>query len=215
MKGVKMADTYDVENQGRPEPTPAVTTCLIEKPEVDKKVKTKVDNMKKTGTGGGLDSKLTEIDVLVLQIIGKDSPVIDGLGVADSFQEEAQGEEISIEPLGGEEVTMKSDINECASFQGPVKSKKRVVVVNNEEDKTNIQHLKKQKLKLEMEQIKMHTVESQLRQHKLKLEILEKEKMLNIPSSQFTKDIAASEFPKYDSQCCFESVQEIVLLNNN
>ncbi|PSN51676.1 hypothetical protein C0J52_09596 [Blattella germanica] len=175
---------------------------------------TKVDNMKKTGTGGGLDSKLTEIDELVLQIIGKDSPVIDGLGVADSFQEESQGEEISIEPLDGEEVNMKSDINECASFQGPVKSKK-LVVVNNEEDKTNIQHLKKQKLKLEMEQIKMHTVESQLHQHKLKLEILEKEKMLNIPSSQFTKDIAASEFPKYDSQCCFESVQEIDLLNNN
>jgi hypothetical protein len=34
-----MTDNYDVENQGRPEPLPAVTTCLMEKPDIDKKVK--------------------------------------------------------------------------------------------------------------------------------------------------------------------------------
>jgi hypothetical protein len=38
-KGTKMTDNYDVENQGRPEPCPTVTTCLTEKPEIDKKVK--------------------------------------------------------------------------------------------------------------------------------------------------------------------------------
>jgi hypothetical protein len=38
-KGTKMTDNYDVENQGRPEPCPTVTTCLMEKPEIDKKVK--------------------------------------------------------------------------------------------------------------------------------------------------------------------------------
>jgi hypothetical protein len=38
-KGTKMTDNYDVENQGRPEPSPTVTTCLMEKPEIDKKVK--------------------------------------------------------------------------------------------------------------------------------------------------------------------------------
>jgi hypothetical protein len=34
-----MADNYDVENQGRPESAPAATTCLMEKPDIDKKVK--------------------------------------------------------------------------------------------------------------------------------------------------------------------------------
>lgn len=38
-KGAKMADNYDVENQGRPESAPAATTCLMEKPDIDKKVK--------------------------------------------------------------------------------------------------------------------------------------------------------------------------------
>ena len=38
-KGTKMTDDYDVENQGRPEPYPAVTTCLMDKPDIDKKVK--------------------------------------------------------------------------------------------------------------------------------------------------------------------------------
>jgi hypothetical protein len=38
-KGTKMTDNYDVENQGRPDACPTVTTCLMEKPEIDKKVK--------------------------------------------------------------------------------------------------------------------------------------------------------------------------------
>lgn len=41
-KGAKMSDNYDVENQGRPEPPPAVTTSLIDKPDIDKKVKVSV-----------------------------------------------------------------------------------------------------------------------------------------------------------------------------
>jgi hypothetical protein len=38
-KGTKMSDNYDVENQGRRETLPAMTTSLIEKPDIDKKVK--------------------------------------------------------------------------------------------------------------------------------------------------------------------------------
>jgi hypothetical protein len=37
--GPAMADSYDLENQGRPESAPAATTCLLEKPDIDKKVK--------------------------------------------------------------------------------------------------------------------------------------------------------------------------------
>jgi hypothetical protein len=43
-KGSKMSDNYDVENQGRPEPPPTVTTSLTEKPEIDKKVKVSLAN---------------------------------------------------------------------------------------------------------------------------------------------------------------------------
>jgi hypothetical protein len=41
-KGNKMTDNYDVENQGRPDPSLVVTTCLLEKPDIDKKVKVSV-----------------------------------------------------------------------------------------------------------------------------------------------------------------------------
>ncbi|KAL1493886.1 hypothetical protein ABEB36_009570 [Hypothenemus hampei] len=44
----------------------------------------KIDNAKKTGTGGM--GTLTEVDNMVLSIIGKESPVICGLGVAESFE---------------------------------------------------------------------------------------------------------------------------------
>jgi hypothetical protein len=44
----------------------------------------KVDNGRKTGTGGGPNSKETEVDELVLQIIGKDSPAVVGLPVEES-----------------------------------------------------------------------------------------------------------------------------------
>lgn len=43
-----------------------------------------MDNAKKTGTGGM--GTLTEVDNIVLEIIGKESPVICGLGVAESFE---------------------------------------------------------------------------------------------------------------------------------
>ncbi|KAL1488796.1 hypothetical protein ABEB36_014594 [Hypothenemus hampei] len=45
----------------------------------------KLDNAKKTGTGGL--GKMSEIDKTVLEIIGKDSPVVCGLGVKDSMND--------------------------------------------------------------------------------------------------------------------------------
>lgn len=43
-----------------------------------------MDNAKKTGTGGM--GKLSEIDKIVLDIIGKDSPIICGLGIPESME---------------------------------------------------------------------------------------------------------------------------------
>ena len=44
----------------------------------------KVDNPKRTGTEGGRESKLTELDDFVLQIIGKESPIVEGIDVKES-----------------------------------------------------------------------------------------------------------------------------------
>lgn len=45
----------------------------------------KIDNASRTGAGGGSSAKLTDVDNIVLAIIGHDSPVIKGLGIDDSF----------------------------------------------------------------------------------------------------------------------------------
>lgn len=45
---------------------------------------TKLDNAKQTGSGGGKDAKLTDVDLKVLEILGRDTPTIDGTGVPES-----------------------------------------------------------------------------------------------------------------------------------
>ena len=63
-KGTKMTDNYDVENQGRPDPCPTVTTCLMEKPEIDKKVKVSAKDkilrftLSNTVVGAAISNKL-------------------------------------------------------------------------------------------------------------------------------------------------------------
>lgn len=50
----------------------------------------KRDRINKTGEGGGTKAKLTEVDELVLDIIGRDSAVVHGLLVEETWQEEAE-----------------------------------------------------------------------------------------------------------------------------
>lgn len=50
----------------------------------------KLDRSSKTGAHGDPSSKLDIIDQLVIEIIGKTSPVLKGLGVADSFEQTEQ-----------------------------------------------------------------------------------------------------------------------------
>lgn len=44
-----------------------------------------MDNARKTGTGG--HGKMTEVDNMVLDIVGKESPIIIGLGVPESMDD--------------------------------------------------------------------------------------------------------------------------------
>jgi len=46
----------------------------------------KRDNANMTGTGGGKEVKYNEMDLLILDILGKDNPSVEGIEFADSFQ---------------------------------------------------------------------------------------------------------------------------------
>jgi hypothetical protein len=47
-----------------------------------------MDNSRQTGGEGGQDCKLTEVDNLVLLIVGKESPAVQGLNVKESCVKE-------------------------------------------------------------------------------------------------------------------------------
>nr|CAI5830761.1 unnamed protein product [Callosobruchus analis] len=47
----------------------------------------KVDNRRKTGSAGGTDCKYTEIDNIVLDILGHDNPIISSLGVTETWEQ--------------------------------------------------------------------------------------------------------------------------------
>lgn len=49
----------------------------------------KVDNSKRTGAAGGMKFKQNEVDTMLLDIIGRESEVIKGLGVSSTWEAEA------------------------------------------------------------------------------------------------------------------------------
>lgn len=53
------------------------------------KLQVKVDNRRKTGSAGGSTCKLNEIDNLVLNTIGKDSPLVTSLGVPETWESQS------------------------------------------------------------------------------------------------------------------------------
>lgn len=50
-----------------------------------------MNNAKKTGSAGGKKCQLNYIDKLVLEIVGKNSLIVKGLGVSDSMGERTFG----------------------------------------------------------------------------------------------------------------------------
>lgn len=53
----------------------------------------KKDNAKKTGAAGGKDKKFTPVDDIVLEIIGTESPIIEGIGVQDLLGDKQQDDD--------------------------------------------------------------------------------------------------------------------------
>uniref|UniRef100_A0A6P7FFP7 Regulatory protein zeste n=1 Tax=Diabrotica virgifera virgifera TaxID=50390 RepID=A0A6P7FFP7_DIAVI len=53
----------------------------------------KVDNRRKTGSGGGTDSKFTEMDNVVLDILGPDNPILCSLGISETWEQDPEKEQ--------------------------------------------------------------------------------------------------------------------------
>ncbi|KAF2890934.1 hypothetical protein ILUMI_15240 [Ignelater luminosus] len=77
----------------------------------------KRDNRKKTGRGSGDDTHVTEMDTIVYDIIGKDSPVLDGLPIPESSGSNSSKAVVSvvsnkpIDDVRGEEESISSVSN--------------------------------------------------------------------------------------------------------
>ncbi|KAF2892591.1 hypothetical protein ILUMI_13583 [Ignelater luminosus] len=110
----------------------------------------KRNNQKKTGRGSGDDTHVTEMDTIVYDIIGNDSPVLDGLPIPKSSRSnsfEAVVSVVSNKPIDDvreEEESISSVSN--SKLTRTVGSKRvkrfRLRETNNEEQQLKIQKLK-------------------------------------------------------------------------
>ncbi|XP_063235645.1 uncharacterized protein LOC134538339 [Bacillus rossius redtenbacheri] len=152
----------------------------------------KVDNRKKTGAAGGPDCKYAEVDILVLDIIGKDSPVIQSLGVTETW--EAVGVEDIIETVMPEAYTFEvvenagnvSELVSTPTGNNEGTKKKR----NDSQDPLSqepLHQLKKKKLMLQVEFLE--------KENYLKtLQILKLEKELDLAPSKFTESLTSVSY---------------------
>lgn len=144
----------------------------------------KKDNRGKTGTGGGKDCKLTEVDHMILDIVGKESPVVEGLGVGES----GNYEEVEVASVHGvvfdeDEVaafhSAREDFDEPetgAGMENPqvpstsaaftIKTKKRKLSLSSERDL-----LLETKWKAQTELLQQQTYNLKLQNYKLELDL--------------------------------------------
>lgn len=161
-----------------------------------KRTMEKVDKSSKTGASGSPDSKLDAIDDMVLNIIGKESAVLKGLGVGDSMaptplsesrqeeQESLANEEINptvhssnVQILGWSHMD-DSDVTlfeEAAMPTTNTTRKRKQVIVRTTDAKKQFEILRKKKLELEV--------------LKTKLEVWELENKLGVEHSELTQSI--------------------------
>ncbi|CAH1107360.1 unnamed protein product [Psylliodes chrysocephalus] len=140
----------------------------------------KIDQSNKTGAQGGTESKLGDTGKLVIEMIGKESPVVQGIGVPDSIETVFEVKEItedfvSLCPMK----TMIMAPQKSSARFNKVHVEKRVIVQQPDDDK-NIQSLKIKKLQLEV--------------RKLELEVWEKECSLNVKHFVHTMNIEFSNY---------------------
>ncbi|CAH1100876.1 unnamed protein product [Psylliodes chrysocephalus] len=155
----------------------------------------KIDNAKKTRTGGM--GMLTKVDKYgIRKIIEKESSVICGLGVAESFEKH---QEQSCETIPEDDsegiVNRRRPISKHVT---PPTSKetygKRKRVTANNACTDNASALKQGKLTLQVEYLK-------LKNYKTKLEIRKLEQELQLPLSEFTSTLPQYNYEIENGRC--------------
>ncbi|XP_047988873.1 uncharacterized protein LOC125228371 [Leguminivora glycinivorella] len=140
----------------------------------------KRDNRFKTGSGGGKKMKYDASDDLIITIIGKESPVINGIDCAESSGSSApqSAELFSVET----ECNLEKDVAQSPKVL-PTPIKKKLASTRSSEGEkisNEILQLKKRKLELEIAKLEREN-------YKLDLELMKLEKELNVTRpSKFT-----------------------------
>ncbi|XP_067014637.2 uncharacterized protein [Anabrus simplex] len=138
----------------------------------------KLDNAKKTGSAGGKISKLTDIDNIVIDIIGKESPIVTSLGVNETWEKPLE-ETTACENNAEATPVVVGDETPCSS-KGQKRKKISSESSLHHTDYQEIQRRKKIALQNELLEIQIY---------KSKLEALKLERDLGLPMSHYTKDI--------------------------
>lgn len=142
----------------------------------------KYDNARTTGTGGGPEFKLTDTDILVSEIIGKDSEVLTGLPVSDTWGN-------TNSEITAEHATYEEDVDdpEATNNQIPVEgSENKKIMKKKMTKKEEEEELKLKKLKLTLEIMEMEKYERSLN-------ILKLERELTLPPSKYTQNFPIAQ----------------------
>ncbi|KAJ3662281.1 hypothetical protein Zmor_006636 [Zophobas morio] len=86
-------------------------------PNLRKRALEKKDKIKKTGTGGGKESRLTEVDNKVLDILGKDSASVCGIGINDPIENEEEETNENLETENAIPSCSKHNAENCAEIE--------------------------------------------------------------------------------------------------
>lgn len=144
----------------------------------------KKDNRGRTGTAGGKDCKLTEVDNIILDIVGKESPVVEGLCVGESgnyeemevasphgivFEEsEVMDFHSARDDVGDPDANAgkESERMPATSTAFTIKTKKRKLSLSSERDK-----LLEAKWKAQTELLQQQAYNFRLQNYKMELEL--------------------------------------------
>ena len=112
----------------------------------------KIDNRKQSGAGGGIEFIFNEIDNIVLEIVGKESPVILGLPVSESLEASTSQDtsDLNASDIGLHDTGIETE-EHVEMISDPSTSKKRSKKRTNEDP---LFELKKLKLELQVEFLK-------------------------------------------------------------
>ncbi|XP_049317940.1 uncharacterized protein LOC125780197 isoform X1 [Bactrocera dorsalis] len=152
-------------------------------------IKAKMDNSRKTGAAGGRGCKLSELDTLVLEVIGKESPTCDGIR-----PQENDGEDMSLQDLIGITLNESNDSNsplvitevtatkkEEKPVPMPESSRKRKRYMENGSSAHGEAEIKKlkmdEKVECQIENLKLQNKNFHLKNKALQIKILEQKCM--------------------------------------